>query len=569
MTTAEVAAPSAAVRREGILLLCALLLAAVALRPQLVGAGPLIPDIQDDLGVSHAVAGLVGTIPVLCMGLFAPAAGWLSARWSLRTAMAGCLLAIAIVGIGRALSPGAAVLLGLTLPIGVAMAVAGTLLPVAVKQRFAHRPAFASGIGVTGINIGAAISSAIAVPVASAWHGWRGALAVFSLATLAICAGWLVLSRGAWTERSSARRPRLPLRRPIVWLIVLAFALPSVVYYGLVAWIADAYQERGWSDGASGGVLAVMGVASIPAALVVPWLADRMGTRRLWMWFAAGCMCTSTFGFAAIPGGGYAWAVLAGVGARDGLPDLPDDVPGRRARARRGRRRGGADVPRRLPDRGARAARRRRAARPQRLVRREPLGAVRHRGGNGGGARAAHARAAATLGGGPLMDRGVAVPLAIVIGGTLALQAPLNSLLGRSVGSLNATVVAFIVGLVALLAVSVLAGGLSRHRARRRRAVVGADLRRADQRAVRGVDRLDGARARRRRPHGGDDRRAARGRDGGRPLRLARRGALADHGRQAGRARTARGRDVAHRARLMPSTMRKLRVEWRNLLPVA
>ena len=66
--------PAAAARREGILLLCALLLAAVALRPQLVGAGPLIPDIQDDLGTSHAVAGLVGTIPVLCMGLFAPAA---------------------------------------------------------------------------------------------------------------------------------------------------------------------------------------------------------------------------------------------------------------------------------------------------------------------------------------------------------------------------------------------------------------------------------------------------------------------------------------------------------------
>ena len=59
------------------------------------------------------------------------------------------------------------------------------------------------------------------------------------------------------------------------------------------------------------------------------------------------------------------------------------------------------------------------------------------------------------------MDRGVAVPLAVAIGGTLALQAPLNSLLGRSVGSLTATVVAFIVGLVALLAVSVFAGGLS------------------------------------------------------------------------------------------------------------
>ena len=58
------------------------------------------------------------------------------------------------------------------------------------------------------------------------------------------------------------------------------------------------------------------------------------------------------------------------------------------------------------------------------------------------------------------MDRGVAVVLATVIGGTLALQAPLNSILGRYVGGLPATVAAFTVGLVALLAVSVVAGGL-------------------------------------------------------------------------------------------------------------
>ena len=38
---------------------------------QIVGVGPLIPAIQDDLDISHAVAGLLGTIPVLCMGLFA------------------------------------------------------------------------------------------------------------------------------------------------------------------------------------------------------------------------------------------------------------------------------------------------------------------------------------------------------------------------------------------------------------------------------------------------------------------------------------------------------------------
>jgi transporter family-2 protein len=58
------------------------------------------------------------------------------------------------------------------------------------------------------------------------------------------------------------------------------------------------------------------------------------------------------------------------------------------------------------------------------------------------------------------MDRNVALGTAVIIGGGLALQAPLNSILGRYVGGLPATVAAFTVGLVALLAVSVVAGGL-------------------------------------------------------------------------------------------------------------
>ena len=58
------------------------------------------------------------------------------------------------------------------------------------------------------------------------------------------------------------------------------------------------------------------------------------------------------------------------------------------------------------------------------------------------------------------MDRNLALGAAVVIGGALALQGPLNSILGRHVGGLPATVVAFTVGLAALLAASVVAGGL-------------------------------------------------------------------------------------------------------------
>jgi bacterial/archaeal transporter family-2 protein len=57
------------------------------------------------------------------------------------------------------------------------------------------------------------------------------------------------------------------------------------------------------------------------------------------------------------------------------------------------------------------------------------------------------------------MDRGVAIVLATAFGGGLALQAPFNSTLARSVGDLQASVIAFAVGLVALAAVTALAGG--------------------------------------------------------------------------------------------------------------
>jgi transporter family-2 protein len=58
------------------------------------------------------------------------------------------------------------------------------------------------------------------------------------------------------------------------------------------------------------------------------------------------------------------------------------------------------------------------------------------------------------------MDKGVAVALAAVIGGLLAAQAPLNSQLGRTVGGLQASVVALAVSFVALLALAALTDGL-------------------------------------------------------------------------------------------------------------
>ena len=309
-------------------LLAALFLGALALRPQLVGVGPLLPEIDEDLGVSHAVVGLLGTIPVLCMGLFAPPAAYLAGRLGTRAAIGTCLAGIAAFGLLRAAAPGAPLVLALTLPIGVGMGLAGALMPVAVKERFAHRPAFASGVYTTGIQTGSMLSSAFAVPIAGAFGGWRTSVAVFSAATIALFCAWMLLVTPA-RERSVAAPPRLPWRRRVVWGLVAVFALQSIVYYGLVSWMPDSFQERGWSDEAAGALLGVMHVAAVPSGLLIPFIADRAGSRRQWLALSAGSMLAATIGIAAAPGGGWAWAALAGWGIGSIFPltlTLPVDV---------------------------------------------------------------------------------------------------------------------------------------------------------------------------------------------------------------------------------------------------
>jgi transporter family-2 protein len=58
------------------------------------------------------------------------------------------------------------------------------------------------------------------------------------------------------------------------------------------------------------------------------------------------------------------------------------------------------------------------------------------------------------------VDKGVAVALTAVVGGIVVMQAPLNSQLGRYVGSLEAAVVALAVSFTAVLMVSVVTGGI-------------------------------------------------------------------------------------------------------------
>jgi CP family cyanate transporter-like MFS transporter len=318
-------------RRRGVALLVGLFFVALGLRPQVVGIGPLLPAIRGDLGLSHAVAGLLGTIPVACMGVFALPAVRLARRVGSRGAVALAVAAIGGLGVVRGVVPGGAALIALTLPVSIGMGLGNALMPAAVKERFPSRPAFATGVYATGINVGSGFAAALAVPVAHVLGGWRGTLIAFSAATAALAGIWLWTSRGEPPHvRPSAPPHALPWRSPLAWRLVLAFALMSTTFYGMNAWLPATYVDRGWSQTSAGELLGLLNVVSVPAGLIVAAVADRV-PRRIYLVAGSVVYGGAIVGIELAPGHGFGWLWAALFGFASGtlfplVMTLPLDV---------------------------------------------------------------------------------------------------------------------------------------------------------------------------------------------------------------------------------------------------
>jgi CP family cyanate transporter-like MFS transporter len=77
-----------------------------------------------------------------------------------------------------------------------------------------------------------------------------------------------------------------------------------------------------------------MSAAGIPAGLVVPWFADRLGARRFYLAGNSAVMLAGLLGIVLLPGGGWVWSALLGLGTGALFPlllTLPLDVADRPA----------------------------------------------------------------------------------------------------------------------------------------------------------------------------------------------------------------------------------------------
>ncbi|WP_344296238.1 MFS transporter, partial [Streptomyces synnematoformans] len=178
------------------LMVPALLLAAVNLRPAIASLGALLEDVRADIGMSGTVAGLLTSMPPLCFAVFGSLAPRFARRFGPVAVVAGGLTAIAG---GLALRP----LLGNTpaflaasaLALG-GIAVGNVLIPVIVKRWFPDRVGSMTGLYSMGLALGTASAAGVTVPVSEALGGsWRLGLGVWAVVAALAVVPWAVLSR--------------------------------------------------------------------------------------------------------------------------------------------------------------------------------------------------------------------------------------------------------------------------------------------------------------------------------------------------------------------------------------
>ena len=306
-----------------------LFLASLAMRPQILAIGPLLPLIRADLDLPAGIAGLLTTIPVLCMGIFAPVGPRLAARFGAGTVFVGCLTVVVTFGLARALAPGVPLVLLATLGIGIGIGTAGALPSMIVSMRIPGRPALGTGAYAGGIVAGSTLSAGFAVPLAGETD-WRRALLIISVLSIGSIVAWLVLvGLGGRPARGTAVARRLPWRDSTAWLLVVVFGLQSVLFYGIVSWLPNAFVEQGWSATEAGALIGVFNGVGLVTTIGLPLVADRLGRRRPQLLVSSAVAVAALVGVIVLPELAYGWVAILGLALGAVFPlalTLPLDV---------------------------------------------------------------------------------------------------------------------------------------------------------------------------------------------------------------------------------------------------
>ncbi len=260
------------------LLILAIFLLGINLRPILAVIGPLLSNIQQATGLNSSEAGLLTTLPVLAIGVFILLTAQLERMLG---ESRGVTIGMMLIALACAARWGWYSDWGLIFTAalgGLGIALVQALLPALIKRRFPARTGQLMGLYTTGIMGGAVFAAASAAPLAESIP-WNQVLALWSIPAFVVALLWMKIApRDTATGRLPY--PRLPLRSGRAWVLMVFFGIATSAYTVVLAWLSPFYLQLGWTPTHSGLLLAGLTLTEVGAGFFVSYWVGRRRDRR-------------------------------------------------------------------------------------------------------------------------------------------------------------------------------------------------------------------------------------------------------------------------------------------------
>ncbi|MEE4619010.1 CynX/NimT family MFS transporter [Pseudomonas alliivorans] len=308
-------APTHSILKRPWLLLLGLVLVALNLRPALSSIAPLLNNVSDSLGMSAAEAGLLTTLPVLCLGLFAPLAPILARRFGSERVVLVILLMLASGLAVRSLFGEFGLFTG-SLMAGASIGIIGVLLPGIVKRDFPKQAGAMTGVYTMALCLGAAIAAGSTVPLSHYFDdSWQIGLGFWLIPAVIAALFWLPQAGEKHGTHRDVYRVKGLLRDRLAWQVTLYMGLQSSLSYIVFGWLPSILIGRGMTPTQAGLLLSGSIIVQVISALSAPWLATRGKDQRLAIMLVMSLTLTGLFGCLYAPLEGlWGWAILLGLG---------------------------------------------------------------------------------------------------------------------------------------------------------------------------------------------------------------------------------------------------------------
>ncbi|QHB99760.1 MFS transporter [Epidermidibacterium keratini] len=300
-------------RRQVVIAILGVLVAAACLRPAITSFGPVLDRIAADTGLSAGVLGILGSLPLVMFGLVSPWVHRMAARLGTERLLA---TALGILAVGTALRsvPGNVLLWLGTVLIGGAIAVGNVLVPSIVKRDFGKRMSLMTSLYTAVMGGMAALASGLAVPIADATGTWRWALGGWLALAVAGCAIWTVRPNQDDVDAQAATSGSTSVWRvPTAWYVSLFMGFQSSVFYMTITWLPTYETDHGYTAATAGWHLFAYQVTGILCGFAIAIPLDRSRSQSTIAAAVSIWMVLAVLGMLLFPDVMWLWAVLGGV----------------------------------------------------------------------------------------------------------------------------------------------------------------------------------------------------------------------------------------------------------------